>query len=193
MSDLGDWFKGIPFFTRWWLALTVGFTLFGRFGIFKSHQLVLLYEPFIKQFQVRFFFLHLIRVTHLEQTKLSSYNRIKKNMKKPLDAKLSAHNSTIVDFSESWEAGRLNRKWCSWKISAPVSFSFCGAVVQKSQSVAYTDNYYVLFCTSYRAHMRLVCKLMKCCFCRFVTPHSRRIVFLSLSPDAAVDLQFLTV
>ncbi|XP_023726227.1 derlin-1 [Cryptotermes secundus] len=52
MSDLGDWFKGIPFFTRWWLALTVGFTLFGRFGIFKSHQLVLLYEPFIKQFQI---------------------------------------------------------------------------------------------------------------------------------------------
>jgi hypothetical protein len=55
MSDLGDWFQRIPFFTRWWLALTAGFTLFGRFGIFKGHQLVLLYEPFIKQFQVRFF------------------------------------------------------------------------------------------------------------------------------------------
>lgn len=55
MSDLGDWFKGIPFFTRWWLALTLGFTLCGRFGIFKGHQLVLLYEPFIKQFQVRYF------------------------------------------------------------------------------------------------------------------------------------------
>lgn len=56
MSDLGEWFKGIPFFTRWWLALTAAFTLFGRFGIVKSYQLTLLYEPFIKKFQVRFFF-----------------------------------------------------------------------------------------------------------------------------------------
>jgi hypothetical protein len=52
MSDIADWFKRLPFFTRWWLALTAGFTLLGRFGIFKAHQLVLLYEPFIKQFQV---------------------------------------------------------------------------------------------------------------------------------------------
>jgi derlin-1 len=53
MSDIADWFKQLPLFTRWWLALTAGFSLFGRFGILKGYQLVLLYEPFIKQFQVR--------------------------------------------------------------------------------------------------------------------------------------------
>jgi hypothetical protein len=52
MSDIADWFKRLPLFTRWWLALTAGFSLLGRFGIFKPYQLVLLYEPFIKQFQV---------------------------------------------------------------------------------------------------------------------------------------------
>jgi derlin-1 len=55
MSDIADWFKRLPFFTRWWLALTAGFSLLGRFGIFKPYQLVLLYEPFIKQFQVMSF------------------------------------------------------------------------------------------------------------------------------------------
>jgi len=53
MSDIADWFKRLPFFTRWWLALTVGFSIFGRFGILKPYYLALLYEPFIKQFQVR--------------------------------------------------------------------------------------------------------------------------------------------
>jgi len=53
MSDIADWFKRLPFFTRWWLVLTVGFSLFGRFGILKPYHLMLLYEPFIKQFQVR--------------------------------------------------------------------------------------------------------------------------------------------
>ena len=52
MSDIADWFKRLPFFTRWWLALTAGFSLFGRFGLLKAYYLVLLYEPFIKQFQV---------------------------------------------------------------------------------------------------------------------------------------------
>jgi hypothetical protein len=66
MSDFGDWFTRIPFFTRWWLALTAGFTLCGRFGILKGYQLVLLYEPFIKQFQVRFL-LTFDAISHLEQ------------------------------------------------------------------------------------------------------------------------------
>jgi hypothetical protein len=101
MSDLGDWFKGIPFFTRWWLGLTVVFTLCGRFGILKGHQLVLLYEPFIKQFQVSFLLLTVDAISHLEQVKLSSFKRIKKDMENALHAELSAHNSTIADFSES--------------------------------------------------------------------------------------------
>ncbi|KAF5275096.1 hypothetical protein FQA39_LY07033 [Lamprigera yunnana] len=51
MSDIGDWFKSVPFFTRYWLALTVGFTLVGRFGILKPSMLVLMYEP-LKRFQI---------------------------------------------------------------------------------------------------------------------------------------------
>jgi hypothetical protein len=64
MSDISDWFKRLPFFTRWWLVLTVGFTLCGRFGILKPYHLYLLYEPFIKQFQVR---PHVkLRLTHVK-------------------------------------------------------------------------------------------------------------------------------
>lgn len=52
MSDLGTWYRSIPTFTRYWLTLTVGFTLVGRFGVFKPYQLVLLYEPVIHKFQI---------------------------------------------------------------------------------------------------------------------------------------------
>lgn len=51
MSDLGDWFRSVPFFTRYWLALTVGFTLAGRIGIFRPHTMILLYEP-LTRFQI---------------------------------------------------------------------------------------------------------------------------------------------
>lgn len=52
MSDIARWFKGLPTFTRYWLGLTLGFSILGRFGLLKAHQLILLYEPFIKYFQV---------------------------------------------------------------------------------------------------------------------------------------------
>lgn len=51
MSDIGDWFRSVPFFTRYWLALTVGFTLVGRFGLLNPYNLILLYEP-LKRFQI---------------------------------------------------------------------------------------------------------------------------------------------
>lgn len=51
MSDLGDWYRSVPFFTRYWLSLTVGFTLLGRFGLVNPINLILLYEP-IKRFQL---------------------------------------------------------------------------------------------------------------------------------------------
>lgn len=51
MSDLGDWFRSVPFFTRYWFAGTVLFTLLGRFGILKPINLILLYEP-LKRFQI---------------------------------------------------------------------------------------------------------------------------------------------
>lgn len=51
MTDIADWFRNVPPFTRYWLALTAGFTVLGRFGIFKPNNLILLYEP-LKRFQL---------------------------------------------------------------------------------------------------------------------------------------------
>ncbi|XP_017772006.1 PREDICTED: derlin-1 [Nicrophorus vespilloides] len=51
MSDFSDWFRSVPFFTRYWLALTVGFTLIGRFGIVHPAYLTLMYTPLMK-FQI---------------------------------------------------------------------------------------------------------------------------------------------
>lgn len=51
MSDFSDWFRSVPFFTRYWMASTVGFTLLGRFGIISPYNLILLYEP-LKRFQI---------------------------------------------------------------------------------------------------------------------------------------------
>ncbi len=53
MSDLGDWYSRIPFFTKWWFTLTLAFSLAGRMSIVKPYQMMLLYEPFINQLQVR--------------------------------------------------------------------------------------------------------------------------------------------
>lgn len=51
MSDFGDWFRSVPFLTRYWFAGTVGCTLIGRFGLVNPHNLILLLEP-IKRFQI---------------------------------------------------------------------------------------------------------------------------------------------
>ncbi|XP_023024586.1 derlin 1 [Leptinotarsa decemlineata] len=51
MSDLGDWFRSVPFFTRYWFAGSIVFTLVGRFGLVSPYNLILLYEP-LKKFQV---------------------------------------------------------------------------------------------------------------------------------------------
>ncbi|XP_067005994.2 derlin-1 [Anabrus simplex] len=52
MSDISDWFNRLPFFTRWWLSLTVGLSLIGKIGLINPYRLMLFYEPFIKQFQI---------------------------------------------------------------------------------------------------------------------------------------------
>lgn len=52
MSDFNTWYRSIPLFTRWWLTLTLGFTLAGRFGILRPLDLALLYEPFIYRFHL---------------------------------------------------------------------------------------------------------------------------------------------
>ncbi|XP_057671748.1 derlin-1 isoform X1 [Diorhabda carinulata] len=48
MSDLGDWFRSIPVFTRYWFSGSIVFTLLGRFGIVNPYNLILLYEPLKK-------------------------------------------------------------------------------------------------------------------------------------------------
>lgn len=50
-----DWFKSVPFFTRYWFAGTIIFTLLGRFGILNPMNLIFLWEP-ITRFQIWRFF-----------------------------------------------------------------------------------------------------------------------------------------
>jgi len=51
MSDLGDWYRSVPRFTRAWFTGTVTLTLLGRFGLLNPLNLILLYDA-VKKFQV---------------------------------------------------------------------------------------------------------------------------------------------
>src|SRR2546426_219239 len=51
MSDIGDWFRSLPIFTRYWFALSIVFPLLGRMGLVSPYYLIL-NEFFIKKFQV---------------------------------------------------------------------------------------------------------------------------------------------
>jgi len=50
MADIGDWFRSVPFFTRYWFASTLGLSLLGRFVIYSGY-LILTYDDFINRFQ----------------------------------------------------------------------------------------------------------------------------------------------
>lgn len=52
MSEISEWFKSLPIFTRYWFSLTIAFSLIGRFGIISVANLILLYEPFIYNFEI---------------------------------------------------------------------------------------------------------------------------------------------
>uniref|UniRef100_A0A1B6E1M1 Derlin n=1 Tax=Clastoptera arizonana TaxID=38151 RepID=A0A1B6E1M1_9HEMI len=52
MGDFSDIFNSIPFFTRWWLALTFGFSLLGRFSVLDYEKLILEPEGLIRGFQI---------------------------------------------------------------------------------------------------------------------------------------------
>lgn len=52
MSDISDWYSRVPFFTKWWLTLTMVFSLAGRLGLVKAYQMMLLYSPLISNFEV---------------------------------------------------------------------------------------------------------------------------------------------
>ncbi|CAH1987543.1 unnamed protein product [Acanthoscelides obtectus] len=51
MSDLGEWFRSVPFFTRYWFAGSVVLPLCGRFGFVNPRNLILDYEA-LKAFQI---------------------------------------------------------------------------------------------------------------------------------------------
>ncbi|XP_075222867.1 derlin 1 [Lycorma delicatula] len=52
MTDIPEWFKSLPIFTRCWLSLTAGLSLLGRFGLIGAHNLILMFDPFIHKFQI---------------------------------------------------------------------------------------------------------------------------------------------
>ncbi|KAE8599592.1 hypothetical protein XENTR_v10017245 [Xenopus tropicalis] len=52
MSDLGDWFRSIPFITRYWFAASIAFPLIGRLGLINGGNLILWPEYFLHKFQI---------------------------------------------------------------------------------------------------------------------------------------------
>lgn len=52
MSELSDWFKSLPIFTRHWFGLTVALSLLGRFGILSPRYLMLDYNSFFSSYHL---------------------------------------------------------------------------------------------------------------------------------------------
>jgi len=52
MSELADWFKSLPLFTRHWFGFTVALSIIGRFGIFNPGYLFLDYYRFVNSFHI---------------------------------------------------------------------------------------------------------------------------------------------
>ncbi|RXN10224.1 Derlin-1 [Labeo rohita] len=52
MSDIGDWFKNIPFITRYWFAGSIAVPLIGKLGLIGPMYLVLWPEAFFHKFQL---------------------------------------------------------------------------------------------------------------------------------------------
>lgn len=52
MTDISVWYKSLPFFTKYWLTLTVGISLIARFGLISNFWLFLDSEFVFRKFQV---------------------------------------------------------------------------------------------------------------------------------------------
>ncbi|XP_034031299.1 derlin-1-like [Thalassophryne amazonica] len=52
MSEFGDWFRSVPFITRFWFAGSVAVPLIGRFGLINPRHLILWPEYFFRRFQL---------------------------------------------------------------------------------------------------------------------------------------------
>lgn len=54
MTDIADWYKQLPRFTKYWLSLTVGISLLAKIGILPDFYLVLFWDFVWRKFQVNF-------------------------------------------------------------------------------------------------------------------------------------------
>lgn len=52
MSEVGNFFNSMPFFTRYWFILCIAFPIGARFGLLSPSYLVLEWNAFFHKFQV---------------------------------------------------------------------------------------------------------------------------------------------
>ncbi|XP_023236174.1 derlin-1-like isoform X1 [Centruroides sculpturatus] len=52
MSDIGDWFRSLPLFTRYWFGLSIFFPILGRLGLLNPRYLILEFNSFIYNLQL---------------------------------------------------------------------------------------------------------------------------------------------
>lgn len=52
MTEITDWFRSLPVFTRYWFGLSVVFPILGRFRLVSPQYLVLTYDLFVRKFQI---------------------------------------------------------------------------------------------------------------------------------------------
>lgn len=52
MTEIADWFRSLPVFTRYWFGLSVLFPILGRFRLVNPQHLVLSYDHFVRGFQI---------------------------------------------------------------------------------------------------------------------------------------------
>uniref|UniRef100_A0A3P8TNE1 Derlin n=1 Tax=Amphiprion percula TaxID=161767 RepID=A0A3P8TNE1_AMPPE len=52
MSDIGDWFRSIPFITRSWFAASIAVPLVGKLGLINFRNFLLFPELFFNRFQL---------------------------------------------------------------------------------------------------------------------------------------------
>ncbi len=51
-NEFRDWYQSIPKISRAWFTGSVVLPLVGRLGLFSPYTLILLFDPFVKNFHV---------------------------------------------------------------------------------------------------------------------------------------------
>lgn len=52
MTDISEWYKHVPIFTKYWLSLSVGFSIVAKFGILAPSHLILRPELIFSKLQI---------------------------------------------------------------------------------------------------------------------------------------------